>query len=246
MRPPSAAALLDVWERGLKQGAINRALTLLQAVYPESSAGELAELSIGERDSRLLQVRQMLFGARLTNTTRCPRCSEQLEWESEVADLCVTDRVTTGNELTAVSESCQLKFRLPNSTDLVALSDTRVAQQDKRKQLLERCLIEASNNKGEVLAIDQLPDSALQVMIQEMERVDSQSNLVVNLSCPACNHNWEALFDIVSYLWVEVNNWAESILRTVNLLARAYGWREADILGMSPTRRQIYFQMAGQ
>ena len=109
MRPPSAAALLDVWERGLKQSAINRALTLLQAVYPEHSAEELVELSTGERDSRLLQVRQMLFGEQLTNTTRCPRCSEQLEWESEVADLCVSDGATTGNELTAVSENYQLK-----------------------------------------------------------------------------------------------------------------------------------------
>jgi hypothetical protein len=83
-------------------------------------------------------------------------------------------------------------------------------------------------------------------MIQEMERADPQSNLQFSLTCPACGHCWEAAFDIVSFLWSEIHSWAQRTLRMVHLLARSYGWQEADILAMSPTRRQIYLEMARQ
>jgi len=34
-------------------------------------------------------------------------------------------------------------------------------------------------------------------------------------------------------------------LSDVHTLARAYGWRERDILTLSPTRRQFYLNMVG-
>lgn len=246
MRTPTAAELLNVWENGLRQDAIDRALGLLEAVYPEQSVDALAELSIGERDARLLQVRQVLFGPRITSTTQCPRCSERLEWESEVAELCVDEGKTSTTALCVEAEAYRLKFRLPNSRDLAALSKDGNEISDSRKQLLERCLIEASKAKGEPLQFGQLPETALQAMVREMERVDPQSNLQINLICPSCGHCWEALFDIVSFLWAEINHWAERTLRAVHFLARAYGWREADILAMSPMRRQIYLEMGSQ
>jgi hypothetical protein len=33
------------------------------------------------------------------------------------------------------------------------------------------------------------------------------------------------------------------VLREVHILASAYGWREDDILAMSPARRRIYLEM---
>lgn len=246
MRVLSASELLAIWEHGLGQWSAERALGLLIAVDQEQSTEAIAELSIGERDSRLLQVRQVLFGPRITSTTLCTRCSERLEWESDVAELCVNEGKTSTTELCVESETYRLKFRLPNSRDLAAVSKDEEGINDRRTQLLERCLLEASTSEGEPLRIEQLPETAVQAMVQEMDRADPQSNLQINLTCPACGHRWEALFDIVSFLWAEINNWAERTLRTVHLLARAYGWREADILALSPTRRQIYLEMAGQ
>ena len=40
--------------------------------------------------------------------------------------------------------------------------------------------------------------------------------------------------------------WARRTLRDVHVLARAYGWREADVLALSPTRRQIYVELSRQ
>jgi hypothetical protein len=52
--------------------------------------------------------------------------------------------------------------------------------------------------------------------------------------------------DIASYLWSEIHAWAGRMLRDVHALAAAYGWREADILAMSPWRRQAYLEMIRQ
>ena len=46
-------------------------------------------------------------------------------------------------------------------------------------------------------------------------------------------------------LWSEIHAWARQLLRDVHALARAYGWREADILALSPTRRGIYLELLG-
>ena len=64
--------------------------------------------------------------------------------------------------------------------------------------------------------------------------------------CPACDHRWSTVFDIASYLWSEIHAWAKRLLRTVDTLARTYAWREADILALSPSRRQIYLELARQ
>jgi hypothetical protein len=72
---------------------------------------------------------------------------------------------------------------------------------------------------------------------------DAHADIRLNLNCTACAACWRAPFDIASYLWSEVDAWALRLLRDVHRLARAYGWREADILALSSSRRQCYLDM---
>jgi hypothetical protein len=65
------------------------------------------------------------------------------------------------------------------------------------------------------------------------------------MSCPACQHEWLAMFDILSFFWTEIEAWAYRTLRQVHTLASAYGWREADVLAISAWRRQRYLEMVG-
>lgn len=247
MRIPTAEELLNIWEYGLQQGPIQRALRLLGACSGETSIDPLAKLSIGSRDARLFQVRELLFGSRINSVTICPACSDRLEWESEVADLSGASSEVLNRELSLETESHRLRFRLPNSEDLIALAtDSNTVREDMRKCLIERCLIDASDAEGTAVGLANLPEHAVRAMIREMEQADPQSNIRISLTCPACGNCWEAVFDIVSFLWAEFNSWAERILRSVHRLADAYGWREADILAMSPVRRQIYLQMVGE
>ena len=63
------------------------------------------------------------------------------------------------------------------------------------------------------------------------------------LNCPTCGNQWQLFFDIAAFLWLKIEMQARRLLREVHTLARAYGWREADILALSPWRRQAYLEM---
>jgi hypothetical protein len=79
-----------------------------------------------------------------------------------------------------------------------------------------------------------------------MAEADPQANVQLAITCPVCSKHWQAGFDIVSFFWNEIDAWAHRLLQEVHTLASAYGWREADILAMSPWRRQCYLAMIGK
>ena len=64
-------------------------------------------------------------------------------------------------------------------------------------------------------------------------------------TCPACGHDASITFDVVSYLWNEIDEWAKRVLVEVHVLAAAYGWSERDVLALSPRRRRLYLEMQG-
>src|SRR5438045_2700301 len=79
MNEIAAGRLLEAWEQGQAQHPLHRALTLLRAGEADQTIESLAALSIGERDRRLLALRQCLFGPRFDAVASCPRCQEKLD-----------------------------------------------------------------------------------------------------------------------------------------------------------------------
>src|SRR5437588_11988091 len=79
MHELNAATLLAAWEEGQGQGPTLRALALLAAANPEASWEDLSALPLGERDRRLLDLRQGAFGCRLDAVARCRGCGETLD-----------------------------------------------------------------------------------------------------------------------------------------------------------------------
>ena len=76
-----------------------------------------------------------------------------------------------------------------------------------------------------------------------MSEADPQADLEIDLACPACDHCWQASFDIESFFWSELSAWAKRLLGDVHILASAYGWRETDILNLPPQRRRVYLDL---
>jgi predicted DNA-binding transcriptional regulator AlpA len=76
-----------------------------------------------------------------------------------------------------------------------------------------------------------------------MAAADPLADIRLGLICPACGHAWQVLFDIVTFFWSEIDAWARRTLREVHALARAYGWREAEILALTARRRQHYLEI---
>lgn len=243
MRTPSVADLLRAWERAQDQRSLERGLTLLAAAWPQSPPDVLAGWSLGQRDASLLALRESIFGPQVCSLTHCPECDESLELAFDVADI----RVAPTSEATAEErdhvEGYEVRFRLPNSGDLIAA--TEEAESDGvRRALLRRCLLAATLD-DRVQPVDRLPAHVEQAIVDRMAHCDAQADVELALTCPDCTHQWQVQFDILSFLWTELDAWAKRILREVHVLASAYGWREADILALSPRRRQIYLELVG-
>jgi hypothetical protein len=241
-RVPNAAELLDHWEYGLQQPLARRMLALLAAACPEASAADIAALPIGRRDARLLELRERLFGPTLTMVASCPGCGERLQSACAVSEL-RSDAASMAQPVLEV-EGYRVTFRLPASIDLLALSPA-MERRHARRLLLSRCLLDV-RLAGEPAHPDSLPEHVAAAVATQMSAADPQMDVELNLSCPSCNRAWSTTFDIANFLWKEIHAWAKSMLRGVHGLARAYGWREADVLALSPTRRQIYLELARQ
>jgi hypothetical protein len=95
---------------------------------------------------------------------------------------------------------------------------------------------------GDGLAPQALPAALLDDIGRAMSIADPQADTELALTCPACAHAWSEPFDIARYLMDSLEHWAETCLDQVHILARAYGWSEAQILALSPTRRARYIE----
>jgi hypothetical protein len=247
VRALSVPELLGVWERGLAQGPVERALTLLSAACPETSRAALAALSIGCRDASLLTLRECTFGPEMASVVMCPGCGQRPELNFNVSDVRVSGApeasALPANELTMAVSDYELQFRPPNSLDVAAVIG-RPDAVPSRQLLFERCLI-AAHRKGEPTTADRLPAEVLDAVAERLSQADPQADLELEISCPFCGQHWRAAFDIVTFFWSEIDAWARRILREVDTLASAYGWCEEDILALSPARRQFYLETVG-
>jgi hypothetical protein len=234
-----ASTLLSLWEAGAGELLLGRALSLLPAAYPERSMAEWARAPIGERDSRLLDLRECLFGSRLEMLAPCPRCGEMLELNFQTGD--VRARAQAPESLGHLArDGYEIEYRLPASEDLLAVANDA---EHAANLLFDRCIVRARQNGAEIAAAA-LPDQIRQAVESEMPALDPSAECQVALECARCGHQWTVLFDIVSYLWSELEDWAQRTLRDVHALASAYGWSEREILSLSPGRRQLYVELA--
>jgi uncharacterized protein YbaR (Trm112 family) len=244
MNPVTTAELLTAWERGLSQSGARRLLTLLATAHPDVSDEQLLKLSIGQRDGLALKLRETLFGSQLTSIAACPVCNERLEFSLDVADIKITPSSSVQESLALQLEGIDLEFRLPDSQDLMII-EAGSSVDEARRLLFERCLLSVVK-AGKTLPVNKLSETILDKVEAAMSDADPQANVQLDLCCPACQHSWLAVFDIASFLWSEINVWAQRVLNEVHLLAKAYAWREADILAMSPTRRRYYLERVMQ
>jgi hypothetical protein len=244
MHALSPAELLEVWEKGMTQPAVQKALLLLSVAFPEESPAALAQRSIGQRNALLLTLREWLFGSQFVSVATCPQCGERLELNFETADIRAMPPSEPAESLALDVAGYVVQFRLPNSADLAMVlgyEDPVVAQ----RVLLERCLLSAQH-AGEETSAEALPAEVVETIVETMDQADPQANIQLSLTCPACAHQWQAILDILTYVWRELDAWARRILREVHYLASVYGWSEHDILNMRPWRRQIYMEMIGR
>lgn len=239
MRALTAMSLLAVWERGGTQSAVVQALSLLAAVVPQVELRDLEGLPIGRRDALLLTLRERLFGSRVQTVIRCPKCHDSLDLAFSVDQIRVPMEGESQKEFVSEIDDYEVTFRLPTSEDLLIVRHQ--TERDSAKELLlERCLLQVLH-RGAV--VTEFPRPLTERVIERMAQVDPQGDVQLAVTCAVCGYQWQALFDIASFVWSEIGAWAKRLLRDVHILASAYGWPEENILKMSAWRRQCYLDM---
>jgi hypothetical protein len=253
MQRLSAEKILAVWEAGRPQHAVDRALTSLAAASPETSREALAELTIGERDACLLQLRALVLGPRAEGFAECPRCSERVEFPLDTAAFTprpegrASARPDFSEELEINGST--IRFRLPTSRDLAQVVAASNSVQGLR-HLVTSCIFTPNDrdlgdggHHGYQDREPELSDKTIASIGEAMLEADPRAEIQFRLICPACAHEWTLLFDIAEFFWTELSARAQRLLREIDALARAYGWTEREILSLPAQRRQSYLEM---
>ncbi len=247
MRALSASELLEIRERGAGRSPAEQAGIILETALPGLPLGEPAGWTIGRRDASLIDLRERTFGSLFQALGSCPSCGERLEFDFTAAQLTAGGGRTLPENMNPDAsftiDRYEITFRLPTGDDLRVLRGGEDALPG-RQRLLERCVLDV-REAGKETPLGDLPAAALEALAEKMSQADPLADITIAAVCPACRHAWRAIFDIGSYFWSEIEIWAARLLREVHLLASAYGWRETDILAMSPWRRRRYLELIG-
>ena len=245
MRPLTATDAIRIWESSHGQPPGEKIISVLAAASPNESRDELARLTLGESNRRLLDLRKLIFGSHLNASSTCDNCGTRFEFDLST-DLFhrTTEDQSFESEFDLASDQYRVRFRLLNLEDLNfagGAGSVKVA----RQRLIQRSVLEAARAK-QVVSAEQLPEQVISDLATRLAECDQEAELLIDVACPACGFEFELPFDISSFFCVEIDAEAQRLLREVHALARGYGWCEADILEMAAPRRQFYLDMLDQ
>jgi hypothetical protein len=239
MGGPSAVTVLDLWEAAERLPPVERSLALAAAAGPPAGADELARLPLGRRDARLLRLRP---AGELEATAACPACGEQAEFSVDLEAL-QARAAGAGSPSPLETGGFAVRWRPPDSRDVAAAAAGDAAAAER--VLLARCVESARGPGGEVEG-PELPPPVRAALARAMADADPLAEVLVDLECPACETAFVADLDLGAFVWAELSAQARRLLREVDVLARAYGWTEAEALALGEGRRAAYLELASE
>lgn len=235
MRALTTREMLDIWERGEAAGAVQRSLELI-AASGGMAPGEAMALGIGARNARLLDLREAMFGRRVESTASCPDCGEAAEFAFETGDLRIA-AAHEGGTFDLAAGPWQFTLKLPVCADMIDLpADIDAA----RQALFRRCIVSVDGPPAPA----QWPPAVLEAAAEAIAARDPQAQMDIDLTCAACGRRRLVAFNIAQFLWAEIAEAGRHLIGEVAVLARAFGWSEAETLALSPARRCRYLEAA--
>jgi hypothetical protein len=120
--------------------------------------------------------------------------------------------------------------------DLDALDRASSAVQ-VRRTVVERCRIAEGEDAGAV------PDEVAEQLGVRLDALDPAANIVVTIACAGCDRALAASVDLATFVARDLDRVVDDAFRDIDILASAYGWDEAAILALPPSRRRRYVTM---
>jgi hypothetical protein len=231
---------LDLLELATRGGSPHERAIVAIAAFTDHSAAEVLRWPLPACDVRLLELYRRRYGPELRAVSACPECGGVLELGFAVDDLLATLTAPEQGELALDIDGYELKLRLPTVADLSraqSAGDLEHAQQ----MIAAGCVCACVHEGAEVGAAD-LPAPVLDRVQEQLGHFDLGAD-GIGLTCPDCLAGWSATLDVTTLVLAELDAEGQRLLADVHILARAYGWPEAQIASLPPARRRKYVEM---
>lgn len=204
-------ALLDLYQSGRAADGPARL-----AVLARAAGADAATLPLAELDRRIWALRADWLGAAAGEAVcTCPACGGRLEFTLPAG------------------------FALPPA----ATQTVSVAWRGRDHALRQPRLSDIGPTGLDPRRLGEGPwddPGFAEAAARALQAADPALGLGFAMTCPDCGAALEQLFDPAGYFWAEIEDLARRLLHEVALLARAFGWSEAEILAMPPARRALY------
>ncbi|KXU84623.1 hypothetical protein CR51_41480 [Caballeronia megalochromosomata] len=227
----NASILLSAWETASAQLPGLRAGALVAALHDADAAA----FDIGMREREALRVCAAIAGDMLDAEACCARCGERMDIALPLAALDATP--DTRDEIE--HDGWRIGLRVPHAQDVTFALES----EDSETALFARCVRFASQN-GCAMSPDAIPPALRERCEAQLDRLAPLANLALAVACPECGHADTVAFDAGEFAVERIGHWAEDELEAVARLCTLYPWSEAQVLAMSPWRRQFYLVRA--
>ena len=234
------ARLLALWEGTRGHHPIDAAVDAIHAAWPDREVSAIRAMALGDRDAALLAIRRATIGDLLEARTVCPTCQAEVEIALSCALLIAGHRPVPARWALAV-DGYQIALRPLDSLDAAAAA-AAPNPQSARTVLLARAVIRATRNRQRVSSSDS-PSEVVDAISVSLGERDSGADLVLEFACPECGAEWRDSLDVASFVTAELAAGGRRLLGEIDLLARAYGWGEPEILALGARRRATYVAM---
>jgi len=216
----------------------------------EAGPETVLDLTLGDREALLLQIRRLTFGDRLDAVVACPsaECGAPMDLELSVGDLLVAPYSNDGEwrEASVEAGNAQhtVRYRVPTGADQVDAARMATDLPAAARLVLDRCVRAVSEGGAEPLA--ELPDELAEVLAGVLAGGDPQAELILSLTCPECGTRFQVLFDAGDYLFRETAAQRNRLFEEVHELALHYHWSEAEIMAMPTGKRRHYLELLAE
>ena len=202
---------------------------------------QVGRLLVCDRDYLMLHLRRITLGETIRAVLTCPACTAKMDVDFQAADVPVECRPQTASSytldlVTGAGPDRTVWFRLPTGADQEAVLG--LAGEQAVEMLLSRCLLDEGSAA--------LLPSEQSVVIEAMDHLAPQLELELELVCPECSHTFVILFDTTLFFLSEMSINGHQLAREVHHLAFHYHWSEAEILGLTRSRRHMYLSLLSE
>lgn len=213
---PTGSVILGLYEQGMTASPADRAALLAHA------GGGVSDATLGDADRAAWGFLTRCFGTGQDAILTCTACGESIEFT--LPPGFAPPQMASKDDVRVTCNGETIALRLPRLSDLAGgVFDPRTLAPD----------------------VDWADPDFRTAAEAALLAADPALKLDLSLSCAACDADQTQTFDVTGFVWARLEQAAQALVRDVAKLARGYGWSEAEITAMTPTRRAIYLQELG-